>query len=62
MIIYDVRHQNSLRQAAMPDNPEWFGIVIPLKPQASSIKAIRTEDDAEFVTLIYVEAPLENAA
>ena len=31
-------------------------------PQASSIKAIRTEDDAEFVTLIYVEAPLENVA
>ena len=31
-------------------------------PPASPIKAIKTESDAQFVTLICVETPLENVA
>ena len=31
-------------------------------PPASSIKAIKTKDDTEFVTLICADTPLENAA
>jgi len=51
-----------LAQAALSEWLQYLADENERIPNASSIKDIETEDDAEFVTLIYVEIPMENVA